>query len=386
MISRAAFLLVLLAAGAAEAHRRDLSYADVREADRVLVLAVDIDPHDTPLFERIDRDGDNVVDAEEIAAQRQALIAFVIGRVAVKKTGAECTLRGTPTDAFYADVQMWHAEATFDCPSAASGFTLYLGYVDALSKSHRAMLKVASDGQVKVQSVIEPRQAVVQPRSVSFVDTGSRFVALGVHHIFDGLDHLAFVLALILAAASLRSALLLLSAFTVAHSVSLLLAAYEIVSLPEKPVEVTIALSIAVVAIETLRKGDRLWLRAALAFGFGLVHGLGFASVLAEALFSTPALLWSLASFNVGIELGQAMLVVCVLPALLAAKPRVWQLALALAAPLPIAAFASGMNALLLFAFVAFVLGARARGLPAWLGGAVLAAAGIGWAVMRAFG
>jgi hypothetical protein len=380
--SLAALLLVGIAA-TAHAHQRDLSYVDVREQDRTLVLAIDVDPHDTPLYDRIDRDRDNVITAAEIAAQHDALVAFILGRVTLKKVGQACTMRTPPKDEFYADVQMWHVEAIFDCPSDAAGYTLYLGHLDALSRGHRAMLKVVSDGKVKVQTVLEPRHAIVEPRAVRWLETGARFVALGVHHIFDGLDHLAFVLALILAATSLRRALLLLSAFTVAHSVTLLLSAFQIVRLPEKPVEVTIALSIAVVAIETLRAQDRLWLRTALAFGFGLVHGLGFASVLADALFSTPAFLWSLLSFNVGIELGQACLVVSVLPGLLAVEKRPWHYALAAAVPLPIAAFASVQNGVLVGAFIALLLALSRWHKPMWIASAVLATAGVGWAIAR---
>ncbi|MCC6806489.1 MAG: HupE/UreJ family protein [Deltaproteobacteria bacterium] len=384
------FFFVVLVAASAWAHKRDLSYVDVREQGATLVLTVDIDPHDTPLVERIDRDGDGVMTVAEIDAQRPALEAFVLGRVALKKVGAACVARRLPTIAFYPDVQMWHAEATFDCPAAAASFTLYLGYIDALPRSHRAMLKVVSDGRVRVQTVIEPRQAIIEPRDGSWLATGARFVQLGVHHIFDGLDHLAFVLALIVAAGSLRRALLLLSAFTVAHSLSLVLSALAIVRLPEKPVEVTIALSIAVVAIEAMRDRSSLRLRVALAFGFGLVHGLGFAAVLADALFSSSAFIWSLAAFNAGIELGQAWLVVCVLPGLLAVqagRARVWHFAIAGAGPWVILFFAHATNAVLVFAFVLVLFGLarapRTAKVATRAASVVLALAGFGWAVER---
>ena len=390
LLIRAVPVLLLLLCSSADAHRRDLSYVAVSEEGRVFTLKIDLDPHDTPLVERLDRDGDGTLTEEEVSEQSPLLEAFTLGRISIRKPGASCVPRSPVETRYFVDVQMWHVNAIYDCPDAAADFTVYLGYVDALGRGHRAMLKVVSDGRVRTQTVIEPRRAIIEPRTHGVLAIGARFTHLGVHHIFDGLDHLAFVLALILAATSVRRALLLLSVFTVAHSVSLALSAFDIVRLPERPVEVTIALSIAVVAFEALRSKESLWLRLCLTFGFGLIHGLGFAAVLADALFASAAFTWSLTTFNLGIELGQAWLVFCVLPGLLSlrgARHFSWQLGLWCLAPLAVGYFASWTNAAALAVFLLLVIGlyllSKTRPNAAKLASFALGLCGLVWAAQR---
>jgi hypothetical protein len=143
------------------------------------------------------------------------------------------------------------------------------------------------------------------------------FVPAGIHHIAIGPDHILFVLGLLLLGGGLARLLKIITAFTAAHSLTLALAALGLVHVPARVVEPLIALSIVFVALETLRsRGGTADLRGLLAFGFGLVHGFGFASVLAEFGLPREALGWSLAGFNVGVEVGQACIVVLVAPGL----------------------------------------------------------------------
>jgi hydrogenase/urease accessory protein HupE len=142
------------------------------------------------------------------------------------------------------------------------------------------------------------------------------WVRLGVEHILTGWDHLAFVLALIVASATLRSLLWVVTAFTLAHSLTLALAALEVVSAPGRPVEMCIALSIGWMGATNLlaRRPRSRWPEA---FVFGLVHGLGFAGFLGEALSDEPRRLLPLAGFNLGVELGQLAVVAMVVAPLL---------------------------------------------------------------------
>jgi hydrogenase/urease accessory protein HupE len=150
--------------------------------------------------------------------------------------------------------------------------------------------------------------------------TFAQYVRMGCEHILSGYDHLAFLLALVVSARRLRSLLGLVTAFTLAHSVTLALAALDTVRLPSRPVEAAIALSIAWVGIRgaVAVPPRRLWPEA---FGFGLVHGLGFARILADSLASRSQKLTGLVGFNLGIECGQ-LLVVAPLALLLAALPN----------------------------------------------------------------
>ena len=143
----------------------------------------------------------------------------------------------------------------------------------------------------------------------------ARFLLLGIEHILTGYDHIAFLLALVVVAPSLRAVLPVITAFTAAHSITLLLAALRVVSLPSRIVESAIAISICYVAAENLfrEKATRRWL---VTFCFGLIHGFGFASALQNLIVGKTNLLVSVVSFNVGVELGQLLIFALMLPVL----------------------------------------------------------------------
>jgi hypothetical protein len=145
----------------------------------------------------------------------------------------------------------------------------------------------------------------------------SQFWQLGVMHIFTGPDHILFILGLILLGGSLRALLKTVTAFTIAHSITLSVAATGLWSPASRYIEPLIALSIVAVAFENLRKRKegKDW-RPLIAFGFGLIHGFGFAGGLSEAGIPHAALGWALASFNIGVESAQASIVLLVTPLL----------------------------------------------------------------------
>jgi hydrogenase/urease accessory protein HupE len=151
------------------------------------------------------------------------------------------------------------------------------------------------------------------------------FIAMGVEHIVGGIDHLLFLLALLALARGFWPTVKIVTAFTVAHSITLSLAALRLVEVPTAIVEPLIAASIVWVAVENLvapASTGRRWLIAAL---FGLVHGLGFASALTELELSRAALLRALVGFNLGVELGQLAFVIVVLPPLAwVSRPGRW--------------------------------------------------------------
>lgn len=142
------------------------------------------------------------------------------------------------------------------------------------------------------------------------------FFVLGIEHILTGFDHLAFLLALLAAGIGWRRVLATITAFTVAHSITLLAAALGLVRLPSMLVEATIAASIVVVAIANVWQRDRRVHRWPLAFVFGLVHGFGFAGVLADLAIGGPDMLLPLVNFNVGVEVGQLAFALVVVPLL----------------------------------------------------------------------
>ena len=143
------------------------------------------------------------------------------------------------------------------------------------------------------------------------------FIPAGIHHILIGPDHILFLVGLLLLGGGFVRVLKIATGFTIAHSITLALAALGLVTPPARIIEPAIALSIVCVGLENLRavrRGhDR---RALIAFAFGFIHGFGFASVLREFGLPREALGWSLFSFNAGVELGQALIIAAALPLL----------------------------------------------------------------------
>lgn len=195
-------------------------------------------------------------------------------------------------------------------------------------RDHRARVLVhlaSLDGSTREWLVTgdSPRVSLEAPADRALLG----WIRLGVEHIATGLDHLAFLLGLLLVAGLDRRAVLAVTAFTLAHSVTLALAALELVRLSPAPVEAVIAASVVLVAREALHE-EPTWTRRApwlVALVFGLVHGLGFASALRETGLPRARLLAPLLGFNVGVELGQLALVGLLLAgARLVASPPRW--------------------------------------------------------------
>lgn len=175
--------------------------------------------------------------------------------------------------------------------------------------------------ETDIQAVESAASAALQSNSIINLNFSSffEFVKLGLEHIYTGYDHILFLLAVILVISNLRQALKTVTAFTLAHSLTLILSSFGLVNLTSAIVEPIIALSIAYVAFENLinrersRIGRRRW---AVAFGFGLIHGMGFAGALSQINIPKNELLLDLVSFNVGIEIGQLSILAVVFPTL----------------------------------------------------------------------
>lgn len=149
-----------------------------------------------------------------------------------------------------------------------------------------------------------------------------KFLPAGIHHILIGPDHLLFLIGLLLLGGTVRQLAMIVTSFTIAHSITLSLAALNIVSPPARIIEPAIALSIVYVGADNLLIKEGRDVRAWIAFAFGFIHGFGFANVLREMELPARALGWSLFSFNVGVEIGQLMVVAVVATALAALRSR----------------------------------------------------------------
>ncbi len=208
----------------------------------------------------------------------------------------------------------------FTCPGPVRDLLVRDDLFDVLGADHHTLARIDAHGRTW-QFVFSPeaREARVSVDAAGFRGVVG-FVGLGVEHILTGYDHLLFLLCLLLPGGGIVALAKIITAFTVAHSVTLSLAVLDVVTLPERLIEAVIALSIAAVAAENLFRRATVTRRWIVSFGFGLVHGFGFSSALRELGLPAQGLLLSLFGFNAGVELGQALVVAVALPALVALR------------------------------------------------------------------
>ncbi len=215
----------------------------------------------------------------------------------------------------------------FHCGQPVSHLRIRDRLPEALGEQHHVIAMLTWDGG-SLSHAFSPGApllvADLRAQAAAPQDAGSFFL-LGVEHIATGYDHLLFVLALVLCGGNLLSLLKIITAFTVAHSLTLGAAALDLLTLPSTLVEAVIALSIAYVAFENLMPKYALSRRWLVSFLFGLVHGFGFSSVLKEIGLPKGSELLALLNFNLGVEAGQIVAVLLVLPVLAWLKTTAWE-------------------------------------------------------------
>jgi hydrogenase/urease accessory protein HupE len=221
---------------------------------------------------------------------------------------ADAHLRGTVTFAVLT--------LAYTCTDGGTRAISSALFPDAESFVHNTetLLRYDLDGQ-KGSAVLSARNPTVRVGEHRASNQVLEFFLLGAEHLLSGLDHILFLLALLIGASRLRDVVVTASAFTAAHSITFLLAAMGIVSVPGQIVEPVIAVSIIAVSVANLLGGEGRW-RLPIVFAFGLVHGLGFAGALDIKESGSWELLLSLLSFNVGIEMTQLAIIAVVFPLL----------------------------------------------------------------------
>jgi hypothetical protein len=324
---------LVLMAGSALAHKSSDSYLTVQAQGDQLSVQWDIALRDIQFAIGLDANGDDQITWAELQQKERELQAWASSRLSFQRGGA-CTFKQQAlqvdehTDGSYA-VLVW----TGHCPRDAGPLTIQYSLLFDLDAQHRGLLKLDLDGATH-RAVLGPQSGPLQFSEAA--TAGAQFVQYlwqGVWHIWIGFDHILFLLALLLPAVLLRrgwgrggggvhgvsrfkdaslSVLAVVTAFTLAHSITLSLAALQIISLPSRLVESAIAASVVFAAANNLvPMVQGRWL---MAFFFGLIHGFGFASVLTELGLPTGALAVSLVGFNLGVELGQLAIVAVFLP------------------------------------------------------------------------
>ncbi len=219
------------------------------------------------------------------------------------------------------------ATVDFKCDADIHSLTLRDDMSDAIGPAQHTLAAIMwTGGSQQFAFGNDARETTIKISEPAKASQGAgSFFPLGIEHILTGYDHLLFLIALMLRGGNFWSMLKIITAFTVAHSITLALAALDLVVLPGAFVESVIALSIAYVALENLLPRHAVSRRWLVSFVFGLMHGFGFSSVLREIGLPKENLLLALLNFNLGVEVGQATIVLLAVPLLLRFKNRPWE-------------------------------------------------------------
>lgn len=318
------------------AHTSSLSYLDVRPDGDALALQWSVSLIDLNEVLALDLDGDRDVTWGELRQNEGALAALLAEHVRFQQIGHACS----PDRAIALRVDTRQGEpfavidATAHCADAIDTAVLRYSFLAERNRQHRVIVTVHPLRAGSETLVLAPTDAGA-PLSLGAGSSAWRslatFVAHGFQHILQGWDHILFVLVLVLSTMVPRAAtermpplssrvlalLKLVSVFTIAHSLTLALAALQVFTLPSRVVETGIAASIAVTAVNNVWPLVRPRYEAGLVFAFGLLHGMGFAALLNDLLLSSEHRVLALAGFNIGVELGQLAIVLVAVPPLL---------------------------------------------------------------------
>ena len=329
----AVIVLVWLAAPAA-AHPAPFSFVDVRLGSDAVELRLVLHVFDVAHELDIESPA-QVLDPVVLAPHQQRLVELIQERLRVLVDGVPLVLSH---DAWSEAEPLPERQSLQFVARATEVGELGVVTVDArmfpYDVNHQTFVNVYEREELTSQTILDDtrteyeyflgsrqgRLAVVQ-----------KFVPAGIHHILIGPDHLLFLIGLMLLGGRIKHLVLVVTGFTLAHSVTLTLAVMGILAPPARIVEAAIALSIIYVGVDNLMSRGGRDVRVWIAVVFGFIHGFGFASVLREMGLPTEALGWSLFSFNLGVEIGQLAVVLVVASALLALWSRSQVIALRVA-------------------------------------------------------
>ena len=321
LLGRLAVLLALAGAAPALSHPVPFSYLDIHlhdgRIDGSLTVHVVDAAHELGVA-----DPEQLLDPGVLRPLRQALIERLAPRLSLSAdhpltpqwTTVEPGSRTAALTTNKASVKL-----SFRIPNVRPGVLRVRTDLFPYDPYHQTFVNIYEDGRLRQQWIFShgaPGRTYYFGTTAGVLEVMRTFIPAGVHHILIGPDHILFLFGLLLLGGSWKTLLKIVTAFTLAHSLTLSLAALGVVTPPASIVEPAIALSIVVVGVDNLLDTGGRDLRPWAAGVFGLVHGFGFASVLRAFGLPREALAWSLFSFNVGVEIGQLIVVAIVATAL----------------------------------------------------------------------
>jgi hydrogenase/urease accessory protein HupE len=307
----------------AAAHDPGLSSLTIRPRTSGLEATLTLAVKDAAQLAELDENHDGTVTQAEFARAGRQLEGAIASQVIIAADGEvakDKSIHSSLDENNNVEVRLDFDAVVF------SSLEIQSKLIASLPLGHRQYLKVQdSAGETVFERLLSgsaDRATVQMPHTsasiaaIQAVRSFANFLSLGVRHILTGYDHLLFLLGLLLVARGFFAALNIITSFTIAHSITLAVATLHVVQIPSRIVEPLIAASIVFVGVENLLHGKIPKSRRLVTFGFGLIHGFGFASALREAgiASSTGGIVLPLFSFNLGVELGQVMVAAVALP------------------------------------------------------------------------
>ena len=322
---RAIFVLLfsLLPLQQTEAHDPGLSSLTIRQHHDEVEATLTLAAKDAAQLVELDDDHDGSVTQVEFASSRSQLEAAVARQLLIAADGKILNVQSIRSHLDGND----NVEIDLDFATAAfSNLEIESKLIASLPLGHRQYLQVQNsagetvfDGLLSAAANRASAEFAVANTTATARETVSSFgsfLVLGVKHILTGYDHLLFLFGLLVVVRGLVLSLGIITSFTIAHSITLAVATFNLAQIPSRIVEPLIAASIVFVGVENLLRSGVPKARQLVTFGFGLIHGFGFASVLREMGIGadTGGVMLPLLSFNVGVELGQIMVAAVALP------------------------------------------------------------------------
>jgi len=322
-------LLVLFAFTSAQAHTVGIS----RGTYRVIGTTVEAElifarPELSTAIPQLDANLDGTLSEVEVTGARSAIATTIVQNVAIRTLTAPCA--GTLQETALTEEDGLFIRSTYQCDTAVQPLSFSLPFLEALTHGHRHIVTAtAADTTLQVVAYtghadfqLSSTHSIQEPPTTSGA-VGWSFFHLGIEHILTGYDHLVFLLGLILVGQHLRPLLAAITAFTVAHSLTLGLAVLNVWAPSPTLIEPAIALSIAYIGIENwfVTDIDRRWL---VTLPFGFIHGFGFAGALGEISLPSAQIPLALATFNLGVEAGQIAALAVVFPLVLWLHRQSW--------------------------------------------------------------
>jgi HupE / UreJ protein len=321
ILSAVCGLCILLSAKPADAHPAPFSYVDLRLQPGLMQGSIVAHVFDVAHDLNIGKP-DQLLDPAFASQQSRAFAALMAPRLTASADGQVLAPEWSEIDVI-PDRQSIRIHLRYRLASAP-GRVAVNAALFPYDPAHQTFLNLY-DGDALTQAILDISHSQFEyfagTRQGAFA-VMRQFVPAGVTHVAMGADHLLFLLGLLLLGGSTRKLVLIVTAFTVAHSITMSLAALSLVMPPPRIIDPAIALSIVYVGTDNLLVQGGRDVRAWIAFTFGFIHGFGFAGVLREMHLPPRALGWSLFSFNVGIEIGQLVVVLMAGAALMALRRR----------------------------------------------------------------